>query len=178
MKSLTTQLALSFTLALGSISNALAADIDYQQTGPIFTQDAYLVGGIGEVDTFYFTSTASSGTYNFYSLGPVDTYGYLWSDTYGYLMDSNDDGVAAWGGFCVDGVVLTNEAITIAVQGYDNTSQGDYTIVGASGTCADSAAAGFPDPTATSSDSGAFGLPAILFTILGLGAVRLRRFFA
>ena len=178
MKSLTTQLALSLTLILGSLSNAFAADINYPQTGPIFAEDAYLVGGIGEIDTFYFTNT-TAGTYNFYSVGSVDLTGQLWSDTYGYQLDYNDDGVASFGGFCVEYYLFAPEAVTLIVQGWSSGDEGDYTIVGSAGTCADSAAAGWPNPNASSSsDSGSFSLPAILFTILGLGAVRLRRIFA
>ena len=188
MKSLMTKLALPLTLALGLISNAFAADIDYPQTGPIFVESAYLVGttgGGGEVDTFYFTNTIA-GTYHFYSLGAVDTYGYIYSDTYSTTSASNDDGVAFAAGFCVEAYLEAGEDITVYVEGWSSSSEGDYTVVGSAGSCADSgfffSDSGVAAPVTASNnavpDSGAFSLPVILFTILGLGAVRLRRFFA
>jgi len=188
MKSLTTQLALSLTLVLGSLSNAFAANIDYPQTGPIFVQDAILVQG--DVDTFFFTN-AIAGSYHFFSYGfgdgitsfDTDTWGYIYSDTYASTLASNDDSGPSLG-FCVEAYLLAGENITIYVEGYSSLSDGDYTVYGLPGTCADS---GFfytndggtaPVPAPASSDSGSFSLPAILFTILGLGAVRLRRIFA
>ena len=194
MKSLTTQLALSLTLVLGSLSNAFAADIDYYQTGPIFTESAYLIGGIGEIDTFYFTNSVA-GTYHFYSYGTgdgistydTDTYGYIYSDTYATTLYSNDDAGPGLG-FCVEAYLLAGEAITIYVEGWAASSEGAYTVYGNAGSCSTSgyyptdsnvaAPISGSANSATSDDSGAFSLPAILFTILGLGAVRLRRLFA
>ena len=135
MKSLMTKLALPLTLALGLISNAFAADINYPQSGPIFAETAYLVGGGGEVDTFYFTNP-TTGTYHFYATGPVDTFGFLFAD--GLQIDSDDDGVAFADGLCVENTLFAGELITIAVEGYSSGDEGDYTVVGAAGTCADS----------------------------------------
>lgn len=186
MKLKTTQLALSLSLLLGSASMASAADVDYPQTGPIFAETAYLVGGVDpvtgltEMDTFYFTNT-TTGSYHFYATGPVDTYGYLLAD--GLQIASNDDGVASFAGFCVESTLFAGEVITIEVEGWSTGDEGDYTVVGAAGTCADSAALGFPDPTnvnpnTPADEGGSFSLPLVLFSLLGLGAARLRRFFA
>ncbi|MDH5426426.1 MAG: hypothetical protein OEY29_15675 [Gammaproteobacteria bacterium] len=173
----TTKLALSCALAMGSLTNALAADVDYPQSGPIFTQDAILVQG--DVDTFWFINYSGAGTYHFYSEGAdnTDTFGYFYSDTYQYLMDSDDDSGPGLG-FCVEGYLLNGEMATVVVEGYTSNSAGDYTVHGASGPCPDFSAYTTGTDTLPSSDSGSFSLPAILFTVLGLGAVRLRRFFA
>jgi len=167
MKTLFSGIILSLALSLGLISTATAADIDYPQSGPIFTESAYLVGGLGEVDTFYFTNNSGAGTYHFYSTGGVDTYGYLYSDTYTSTLDQDDDSGSGLN-FCVDSYLFAGEDITIAVEGYSNSSEGSYTVVGASGSCS----------SLTEEDSAAISLPVVLFSLLGLGAVRLRRFFA
>lgn len=176
MKSIMTKLALSLTLVLGSMSHALAASIDYYESGPVFTTDAILVAG--DLDQFHFI-VQSAGTYNFVSSSAenTDTYGYIYSNTYGYTLDSDDD-TGPGLGFCVDYSLLAGESITLQVQGFTSASNGNYTVTGSAGPCADYSAYTSGTLAAPASDSGAFGLPAILFTVFGLGAVRLRRFFA
>ncbi|MDH5393255.1 MAG: hypothetical protein OEY11_08735 [Gammaproteobacteria bacterium] len=186
MKSLFSRIILSLALSLGLISAASAADIDYGQSGPIFSQSAYLVGGIGEVDTFYFTNS-SAGTYHFYSTGTVDTYGYIFSDTYSSTLASNDDSASSLN-FCVESYLYAGENITIYVEGYSSSSEGSYTVVGASGSCADSgynfvdsnvsAPTGGTANSADPAEASALSLPVVLFSVLALGAVRLRRYFA
>ncbi|MDH5423447.1 MAG: hypothetical protein OEY29_00465 [Gammaproteobacteria bacterium] len=185
MKTKTTQLALSLSLLLGSASMASAASLDYPQTGPVFSDSAYMVGGGGEVDTFYFTNQ-TAGSYYFYSTGTTDVRGYIYSDTHSMTLASNDDG-AGYPNFCVEANLLAGEAISIAVDGWTSSTDGSYGVVGASGTCADSGFSyfdsGLTTPVAVTvtppADSGgSFSLPLVLFSLLALGAARLRRFFA
>lgn len=181
MKKMFSRILLTLSISFGFMSNVSAANIDYNVFDPEFSQSALLIGGIGEIDTFYFTNYSTSGTYHFYSTGNIDLFGVLYSDTFSTTLAQNDDGGSVFN-FCVEKNLVANEAITLSVFGYDDTDNGSYTIEGVAGTCADSGFvytySNIPANSAAAEDSGAFGLPAILFTILGLSAVRLRRFFA
>ena len=206
MKSLSSGIILALTLSLGLNSTASAANIDYPQSGPVFTETAHLVGaasGTSDIDTFYFNNQ-TAGTYHFYSTGTTDTFGHIYSDTYLTTLASNDDGADNLN-FCVEAYLSANEDISIYVQGYSSSSEGDYTVIGAVGTCADSGYYftdfGNPapvdgtynpypptydptydpnnDPNApTTIEISAVSLPVLLFSLFGLAAVRLRRFFA
>ena len=171
MKTLFSRIILALSV-LGFASAASAADLNYPQSGPIFSESAYLVGGVNEVDTFYFYNS-TAGNYHFYSTGSVDTYGTVYSDTYASILSQNDDSGYSLN-FCVDAYLLAGENITVLVEGYSNSSEGSYTVVGAAGTCASNPAS----DAAPASEVSAFSLPVVLFSLLGLAAVRLRRFFA
>lgn len=192
MKSLYFKAILAISLTLGFSATSWATVYLFPQSDSVFTDSSTIIGGTnGDIDVFYFNNPIA-GDYHFYSTGTTDVYGYIYSDTYLETIASNDDGATDWN-FCVDSYLEANENISVVVTGYNSLSTGSYGVVGSTGTCADSGygtsttvvgapteftSGPAPAPTPAEESGGAFGLPAIIFTMLSLAAVRLRRFFA
>ncbi|MDH5518412.1 MAG: hypothetical protein OEY36_11445 [Gammaproteobacteria bacterium] len=181
MKTLFSGIILSLALSLGFVSTASAASIDYYPTTILFDQSAQMIGGGGEIDTFTFTNNNVSGTYHFYSTGAVDLFGVLNSNTYGTVLAQNDDGGSSWN-FCVESYIYAGESLTLEVFGYSSSSDGPYSVHGYAGSCSDSYYSynfdAIPASSAGADETSAISLPVVLFSLLGLAAVRLRRFFA
>ena len=199
MKSLFSGIILTLALSLGLTSIASATSDSYYQTGPTFSQAAYMTSYTYETDSFYFTNYEADGSYHFYSTGPLDLVGSIWSDTYMMELAYNDDNLYGYDtNFCVDAYLFYGEAITVNVQGFSGYEEGSYNVVGAPGSCMDDPNTntagiydpgytdpGYTDPGYTDPNNGeatieiaAVSLPVVLFSVLGLAAVRLRRFFA
>jgi len=199
MKTLFSRIILAISLTLGFSATSWATVYNFPQSDSVFTDSSYIIGGSnGDIDVFYFTNPIA-GTYHFYSTGSTDVYGYIYSDTHATTLASNDDSATGYN-FCVEAYLYAGENVSVVVTGYSSTSTGSYGIVGASGTCADSGYGYFDsnatvplefsnsvdpyvDPYVDPNADGvvevsSFSLPVVLFSLLGLAAVRLRRLFA
>lgn len=189
MKSLFSRIILAITLTFGFSATSLATVYGFSQSDSIFTDSSYIIGGTNsDIDVFYFTNPVA-GTYHYYSTGSTDVYGFIYSDTSLTTLASNDDINGSLNrNFCVEAYLNANEDISVVVTGYSASSTGSYGIVGSSGTCADSGysytdtntapPAEFDGAPSNVIEVSALSLPILLFSVLSLGAVRLRRFFA
>lgn len=171
----------ALTLSVPSMAAIQAVDIPF---GADFS-----INPAGDMDTFTFTAP-STGYYTFYSdNNNIDLEADLYSDAFNgtgtanFLEATDDDGCGKlFGDFFISTYLRAGDYAVLEVSEYDPGATGNYSVHGLyttgvqspSNYCDPASGRGAPD----NSDSGAFSLPAILFTILGLGAVRLRRFFA
>ena len=136
----------------------------------------------GDLDSFYFTAS-SDGFYTFYSDNTsldmvLNVYGDQALGGALTWISGNDDGCGFADNFFLSVYLFAGESVRLDVdEFFDDT--GAYSVHGLyAGTSASSAADYCTSNSDVSDEASAVSLPLTLFTLLGLGAVRLRRFFA
>ena len=92
------------------------------------SSERHTINPEGDKDYYQFSvSSDSLGTYQFYTSGSTDTYGYLYNSTYAELI-KDDDGGAGFN-FLIQYNITASGTYYVMVRGfYDTTTRGSYTI--------------------------------------------------
>jgi len=93
---------------------------------PPFQSQSLSLDPAGDYD--YIRFYATPGTYNFYTTGTTDTYGYLYSPSQNLL--ASDDDSAGNQQFTITYTITTSGYYYLLVKGFAPTTTGPYTLYG------------------------------------------------